>query len=113
MIVASIIMLASIFLSWRSLCRPRKEPAKLKVVLVSVRAQALAAGVVVFTALMPAVVSGAHAWREGHARMLPLVYGLEAALCVTIILMKIRFETRVRDEWQARMWATMVHGGIV
>ena len=79
------------FLSWLGLC------------LVSARSQALAGGVIVCTALMPAVVCGARAYRGGSSPDSLNGLRLEAAFCLDIISIRTRYRTRIWDEWQARV----------
>jgi hypothetical protein len=108
-----ILMQASMFIAWLSICLSHREPANLKVVLASVRTQALASGVVVLTALMPAVVSSVRVSSGGPWPMLPIVYGMEGAFCLATILIKTRREARIWKEWRAHLWETAVRSGIV
>jgi hypothetical protein len=108
-----LVMVGAMIAAWLGLCFPRRPQADLKSAIRRVRLQTLSCGIVVLTALMPAILIAAAFYRRDRSLVLPALLGLEASLCLALAVVRARRIDRLEAEWQARAWTVASKNGVV
>jgi hypothetical protein len=107
------IMVGAMVAAWVGLCFPQTPGPDLRSAIQRVRRQTLSCGIIILTALMPAILIASAVYRRDHSLALPTLLGIESSLCLVLAVLRARHVERLESEWQSRIWNTASRNGVV